>query len=597
MKNLVTLDCEVYPNYTLFAFKNIDNKKVINIELKGENDYLSKDQLLKIKTIMTKRVTFGFNSNNFDIPIILYALKQKSCFDIFKLSSFIIKENTIAWQTMNKFELVMPKAFKHFDIKEVAKGVMISLKLYGGRLHSKKLQDLPIEPESYLTDDEMLETKTYCENDLDTNIDLYNTIAKEIQLRNDMSKKYEADLLSKSDAQIAETVIKSELQKLTRTKLQRPTLSPDTTFKYEKPSFISFKTKTLNDVLDIILNTNFELDKKGSIKLPDVLKKTKISIGNSVYKLGIGGLHSTEKAKTIIPTKNQLLIDKDVASYYPSIILNLGIFPRHLGKRFLDIYKNIVDERLEAKKKGFKVINESLKIVINGSFGKLGSKWSILYSPDLLLKVTLAGQLSLLMLIEELELMGVNVVSANTDGFVSLVDKDVYDKYERICNNWQDKTKFILEDNFYKALYSRDVNNYLAVTNKGCKGKGIFTLNSLQKNPQGDICIIAVIEFITNNTPLIETITNCTDVRKFLFLRKVTGGAIWRGEYLGKVVRFVYTIDGDKITYKKNDNKVAKSDGSEPVMTLGDLPYNIDYDRYIEEAKSILDDVGFNDAV
>ena len=33
MENLVVLDCEVYPNYILFAFKNIDNEKTVTIEI------------------------------------------------------------------------------------------------------------------------------------------------------------------------------------------------------------------------------------------------------------------------------------------------------------------------------------------------------------------------------------------------------------------------------------------------------------------------------------------------------------------------------------------------------------------------------------
>ena len=78
----------------------------------------------------------------------------------------------------------------------------------------------------------------------------------------------------------------------------------------------------------------------------------------------------------------------------------------------------------------------------------------------------------------------------------------------------------------------------------------------------------------------------------FLRVRSVTGGAVWRGEYLGRVVRWVYTKDGDVITYKKNGNKVPLSDGATPVMTLSDMPTDIDYRRYIDDAKTILDDLG-----
>ena len=116
-------------------------------------------------------------------------------------------------------------------------------------------------------------------------------------------------------------------------------------------------------------------------------------------------------------------MDCDVASYYPSIILNQGLCPANIGENFLRVYKKIVDERLKAKKEGDKVVSESLKIVINGSFGKFGSKFSALYAPEMLLQVTLTGQLALLMLIEKLENADIKVISANTDGVVSVFDR------------------------------------------------------------------------------------------------------------------------------------------------------------------------------
>lgn len=597
LENLVVLDCEVYPNYFLAAFKNIDNDRVVTIEAKGEDNGLDEDSLRKLNTVMMKRHTFGFNSRNYDLPILLYALRGKTCGDIYKMSERIISNNTPGWKTVKDFGLVMPRTMKHFDIQEPSPGVRVSLKLYGGRMHSKRLQDLPIEPGSHLSEQDMDNTKTYCINDLDTTIDLYRKVEERMSLRVDMSKQYGQDLMSKSDAQIAEVVIKSELQKRSPSKrLYAPKLSEDITFKYPVPDYIQFQSPQLKEALKVIRRHDFELDGKGSIKLPDELKKLKINLGYSTYQLGIGGIHSTEKKQTVVPTDDQILADKDVASYYPSIILNLGLYPKHLGPIFLEIYKKIVDTRLEAKRSGDKVVNESLKIVINGSFGKLGSKYSALYSPDLMMTVTLTGQLALLMLIEQLELSGINVVSANTDGFVSLIPKHKYDEYSQLCLDWEQITGFELEENKYHALFSRDVNNYLAVTEYGAKGKGIFTIDQLSKNPQATICVIAVRDLLADGTPIRKTILECKDLVQFLTVRSVTGGAVWRDEYLGRVVRWIYSTKGEPITYKKNGNKVAKSDGARPIIELDSkIPDDVDYERYIEEAESILDDLGYTD--
>ena len=347
MKDLVVLDCEVYPNYTLFAFKNIDNQKTFTIEIKGESSSLDENSLKKLQQIMTVRTTFGFNSRNYDMPIILFALQGKTTKEICKLSNYIIENNSPGWKTLQNFSLSWPNSIKHFDIQEPSPGVRVSLKLYGGRMHSDKLQDLPIEPNSILSENEMEETKLYCINDLDTTVDLYRQIEDRIKLRVDMSNKYGQDLLSKSDAQIAEVVIKSELTKK-RIYCKTPKIPNGKTFKYEVPDFIQFKSKQLKDILEIIKTHDFELDGKGSIKLPLVLKNAKIELGNSIYQLGIGGIHSTEKKQAVIPTEHQFLIDKDAASYYPSIILNQKLYPRHLGESFLDVYRQIVEERLKA---------------------------------------------------------------------------------------------------------------------------------------------------------------------------------------------------------------------------------------------------------
>lgn len=596
MKNLVVLDCEVYPNYTLFAFKNVDNKKIITLEIKGEDSSLDIDDLKRLLLIMKRRTTLGFNSRNYDMCIILAALKQKTAKEIYNLSKFIIEGNSVGWQTMQKFNLIPLQGIKHFDIQEVAPGVKVSLKLYGARLNSLTLKDLPIEPGTILSDEDCENIKKYCINDLDTTIDLFNSIKERVQLRFDMSEEYKEDLLSKSDAQIAESVIKSQLRKKAPyVDLRAPKILPNTTFKYKAPKYIKFKTAELQDLLEKINNCNFGLDEKGSVKLPDEIKKTKIELGNSKYQLGIGGLHSNEKKKVTLCKKSQILADRDVASYYPNIILNLNLYPRHLGEQFLKVYDDIVKKRLKAKEERNKIVNESLKIVINGSFGKLGNKYSCLYSPDLMIAVTLTGQLALLMLIEELELKGISVISANTDGFVSLMEKDKYELYDSVCFKWELLTGFDLEETRYCALYSRDVNNYLAITNEGkTKGKGIFTLESISKNPAADICIEAVVNYLQKGKEIQKYIYECKDLTKFLTVRSVTGGAVWKEEYLGRVVRWIYSTNGDVIKYKKNGNKVPKSDGSRPIMTLGEFPSDINYPRYIEESISILESLGIN---
>jgi hypothetical protein len=584
LDDLWTFDCEVYPNYFLAAFKHVSSGKTSSVSTSSQ---LSDDDIAKLTSIMSRRTTFGFNSRNYDIPIIQYALEGHTTEQIHALSDYIIENRSQGWQTRDKFNLPA-LTWDTFDIQEPAPGVMVSLKLYGGRMNSQRLQDLPIEPGTVLSSAQMDEIKDYCVNDLDTNLDLFDNIRQQIQLRVDMSEEYSQDLRSKSDAQIAEAVLAYELGGKSRP----PKIPASTTYQYTAPSYLRFQSHDLKVLLSDIEFCEFGLSKSGSIELPPELKNRKVTIGTTTYKLGIGGLHSMEKKQAVKTKSSQILADCDVASYYPAIILNLGLYPKQLGPDFLTAYEGIVKRRLAAKRSGNKVVADSLKIVVNGSFGKLGSKYSMLYAPDLMLTVTLTGQLSLLMLIERIENAGIKVVSANTDGIVSLMDKDQYQEYLDIRFDWEIDTSFELEETRYSALYSRDVNNYLAISDHGPKGKGIFSENMLMKNPVAPICTEAAIKYLTEGVRVEETVGTCMDLTKFLTVRTVKGGAVWRDQYLGKVVRWIYSTDGEPIRYKSNGNKVAGSDGAMPVMELGGIPKSLDERKYINTAQEILSDVG-----
>jgi DNA polymerase elongation subunit (family B) len=318
----------------------------------------------------------------------------------------------------------------------------------------------------------------------------------------------------------------------------------------------------------------------------------RLRIADGVYRMGIGGLHSSESCVA----HRGLLTDRDVRSYYPRIILNEQLYPSHLGEHFLTVYSGLVERRLEAKRTGDKVTNEALKIVLNGSFGKFGSKWSILFAPDLLIQTTVTGQLALLMLIECLEEAEFSVVSANTDGVVIKYDESNLEQLNSIVAAWEFITGFTTEDTSYKALYSRDVNNYIAVKPDGStKLKGAYANGGLQKNTTNEICVEAVIAFLVEDVPIETTINTCADVRKFITVRQVKGGAVYESEYLGKAVRWYYAQSEKRfISYQTNGNKVPRSDGARPLMQLPDsLPHDINYQWYIDEARSILNDVGY----
>ena len=285
-----------------------------------------------------------------------------------------------------------------------------------------------------------------------------------------------------------------------------------------------------------------------------------------------------------------------------------------------EIRAKIAALKIEREKN--KVRSEGLKIAGNGVFGKLGSPYSVLYAPHLLIATTLTGQLALLMLIERAEAAGIPVVSANTDGLVfavpgeqpGLVVKDrlTRGKIKELVEDWERETGFNMEATEYRSLYNASVNSYIAVKTDGkAKIKGPLAnpwrtgdiRGQLMKNPQAVICSNAVVDLITQGTPIEQTIRNCREIRDFVTVIKVDGGALWRGQYLGKVVRYIWTREnGAEIIRKKGhwktgtQGKVPKTDGCRPLMELPDeFPDDIDYDRYIAEAEQILVDIGYSE--
>lgn len=595
MANLIVLDCESYPNYFLVAFKNVSTGNVLTFDIREGDKGFAETDRKKIRSILRRNETFGFNSLNYDMPVLHYAIKGATPDAIFKMSNDIIQNDLRPWQSFERYNLDFDPHIKHFDIIEPVPGVRTGLKTYGGRIHTKTLWDLPYEVGTVLTGEQQDKVSEYCVNDLNVTAELYFKIKPQMDLRRGMIDEYGYEAMSKSDAQIAEMIFKKQLSSKGIKKFKPLKLGSDYKIKYTPPEYLNFTTEPLIRAFEFIKNHDFTLDDNGAVVLPDELSKMGVTIGGTKYTIGIGGLHSCEKSQVVKADENYLLIDKDVASYYPSIILNLGLYPKNLGLDFLDVYRDIRTKRLEAKKKGDKTTDAVLKITLNGSYGKFGSKYSFLYSPDLMLTTTLTGQLALLMLIENLEEMaGVKVISANTDGFVSLVPKQFKQDYEEIAKAWSELTCFELEDTHYSAVYSRDVNNYLAITTSGkTKTKGVFAETGFTKNPTGEIVISAVIAYLQEGVPLIETLKNCTDITKFVSVRLVAGGAVWNGEYLGKVVRWYYSTNGNTINYKKNGNKVPKSEGSRPIMTLPDsMPADIDYDRYVLECIGVLEGIG-----
>lgn len=604
-------DMEVYKNYTLLYFRAIDTGEERYFESPfDELDLDAVRYLVRTSTLIT------FNGTGYDLPLLLYTLMGRSAEQVKHASDRIIVHNLKPWGFEKEFHITLKdELIDHIDLMDVAP-LTGGLKLYAGRMHSRSIQDLPFPPDSIITPEQRPELRAYCANDLLSSVDLYHALRTQLELRESMTAQYGIDLRSKSDAQIAEAVIKSEIEKITGRKLEKPGASPGVEFQYQIPAWMEFQTL---DILDTIRTSKFVVGNKGSVLMPKELANKKIRMGTGVYRMGIGGLHSSEETQVREARGNYRIKDFDVASYYPSIVLNSKLYPKHIGENFLTVYQSLVDRRLAAKKAGEKTIAESLKICVNGSFGKLGSQYSVLYSPDLMVQVTVTGQLALLMLIEAFwDILGVEVISANTDGVTVRYEVEDEPEVLAVVKAWEARTGYTMEAADYAGLYSRDVNAYVAVkTNGEVKTKGPYgTGLPLQKNPYANICSRALIDYITLDASIRGTIEACRDIRPFLCLRTVKGGALfegrevmrmdpndptkvvhtWEGQEVGKIVRWYYSTKvTEPLLYKLNGHKVPSSEGAQPLTVISDyheIPGDLDYDWYVNAATEMGKEVG-----
>lgn len=606
-KQRLVWDTEFYPNYCLLGAKMLDTGKIIKFEFENGQSMSEADRD-KFRWILTHHTMIGFNDTRFDVPLAMAVLAG---FDTFTLTDCVVDviRGGDNFQGMRPYQFyrkrkIGPVPVDNIDLLDLTP-LGPSLKKCAGRIAAKRMADLPFVPETVLSDKQKTILRWYWANDLDNTLGLYQKHVKEnsIGLRELLTAEYKTDVRSKSDPQIAEAVIRAEIKRITKQRyFKKAEINPGESFRYTPPDYIQFKTPMMQRALHFIRHQNFVIDEWGSPNDPPEMADLKLTIGNSVYQMGIGGLHSTEKKMVHLADDDYELTDNDVTSYYPSLILQQGMYPPNIGPEFLNVFRRIYDRRIAAKRSGDKNTAETLKIVLNGSFGKTGERGghSVMYYPRMMLQVTLTGQLDLLMLIEALELAGISVVSANTDGIVIKCPRRLISVKQAIIDDWQKTTGLELESVGYKAIYSRDVNNYIAVYETPQKGELTKRIGAYRKvvggyplkwNPTCDICATAVSNYLAKGTPIEETIRGCTNMAELVEVREVRGGAVKDGEFLGKIVRWYYAVGEEgEIINAKNGYVVPRSTGGKPCMTMPDeIPADLDWEYYIARATKMLE--------
>lgn len=554
-KIVYVYDIEVFQNIFHCSVKNTETNNIYKFEISERKNQLR--ELVKFFKQVDKYITWGdyyttninipanvifcgYNNLHYDNPIINYIIEYEDklmqyniptiCSSIFNLSKTITtssEDNIDAWKHW-KYQIW----FDTFDILTMlySNKLRVGLKEIQVTMQYPNVQEFVCDWTKPLPLEDFDSMIDYNINDIESTSELLNRCKKDVDLRIAIEDEYGVRVLSKDGVNIGMKILTQKYLEKTGLTWQdiKDLRSPMSVIPLKDVilPFIKYDSPILQRVLDDMKNQIVSPGRKGY--------ENKFVFNNLRYSVGVGGIHSVNSPEIIIPRDDEMLIDIDVASLYPSMLIEYEFYPKHLGKEFLEVYKQIKDERIEAKHNGDKVKNETLKLALNGLSGNLQNEHNFCYSPFAVMQIRINGQLLLLMLAEKLTQIGCRIVQANTDGLFVLLKKDAYSKVNSICREWEQLTKLTLEEDRFKAMYQYAINDYFAITEDNkVKEKGMFiTAVKLDKGLTPKIIPKAVISFFKDGIPVEDTIKNCTDIRDFLMSEKT--GKQWHVEYMNE---------------------------------------------------------------
>lgn len=568
-KIVYVYDIEVFPNVFHCTVKNSETGQLYMFEISQRKNQL--DELVQFFhtideqhnwndlyttdiQLNTNKLFCGYNNLHYDNAIINYiidyynVMKYKGyrtiCRSIFNLSKVITtssEDNIDAWKKWK-----YATYFESFDLLTMlySNKLRVSLKEMQVTMQYKNVQEFVCDWQQDLQEKEIDSMIEYNINDVNSTEELLNRCKDQIDLRIAIEDEYKVRVLSKDGVNIGMKILTQKyLEKTGQTWWDiRDLRSPMSIIPLKDVilPFIKYDSPILQKVLSDMKEQIVSPGRKGY--------ENKFLFEGLRYSVGVGGIHSVNDPEIIIPKEDEMLIDIDVASLYPSMLIEYEFYPKHLGKEFLEVYRQIKNERIEAKHKGDKVKNETLKLALNGLSGNLQNEHNFCYSPFAVMQIRINGQLLLLMLAEKLTQIGCRIVQANTDGLFVLLKKSIYDQVNKICKDWEQLTRLTLEEDRFKAMYQYAINDYFAITEDNkVKEKGMFiTTVKLGKGLTPKIIPKAVINFFKDGVPVEDTIKGCKDIRDFLMSEKT--GKQWHVEYMNKeqqrTNRFYASTDG-----------------------------------------------------
>ena len=619
----VVYDVEIFPNVFHTVLYDTEYKTRICLEISERRNDL--EELLHLFTEDDNKIFVGYNNHHYDDVIINYLIDYKEkltglpywriCQSLFNLSSYIVKDEEGSRERLKRWKYA--HYFKSMDLltMQFSQKLRVGLKTMQVTMHYKNVQEYDGDFNQFLPSDKIDEMIAYNINDVESTTELLNRLKDQVELRLFIEKEHGIDCLSMDSVKMAETFLlekyseKSGIPKNVIKEMRSP--MDYIPLKDVILPFIRYKNPKLQDVLeDMKKQVVYSKERKGY--------ENKFVISNVVYSIGVGGIHSIHTPKIFLPGEDEFIGHADVASMYPSLLIEYQWGPRHLGKLFCDLFAGLKAERLEAKHTGQKVKNMFLKIVLNSPTGKMQQEVSWMYDPFNVFKIRINGQLILLMLVDRLLSLGCEIIQVNTDGVVYRAKNSLREGIQEAISEVEQITRLEFESDEYEAFYQYAINDYFGVLKGGeIEEKGMFiTTTKLGKGLAPVVIPKAVIAYFTKHIPVTEFIKKDDNIRDFLMSQavdkkfKVVHGdkpiqrinrfyASTNGPYLYKVKKNEHP--GHHVGYYGDEwdtpeetwtNMLTKS-GVTILNKFDDLPIDdrkINYRYYISEANKIIAD-------
>lgn len=528
---LVTYDCEVFAYDWLVTLKD---------KATGHRTRIWNDNAALSEAISDDCIYIGFNSKHYDQFIIKAIIADFTPEEIKKLSDFIIHDGQ-GWDYPALKDFYF--AFNNVDIKDDMQAGL-SLKAIEGHLGiSVQESTVSFDIDRPLTEAERRETEYYCDHDVDTTERL-------VDIRKDYLKNKVH--IGKLAGLTSVKALSMTNAKLTAAMLKASKKPHDDERKYVYPE--NLKREYIPPEVFAFFDKMYD----SSISDKELFSgKLEFQIGDCPGVVGYGGIHAAIPHYFFEETGDRVIRNKDVASYYPHLMTLCGYTSRNIPSA--EVFENVLDTRMKAKASGDKATANALKLVVNTTYGALLNKFNDLYDPLMGRSVCITGQLFLMELAQHLysDIPGLKIVQLNTDGIMVECGKSDLSKLDEICDEWQSRTGFKLEEDAVIKIAQKDVNNYVEVQPCGKskeKGgylvKGISTAGAFNINNSCCIVATALKEYFVNGTPVEETINGCDDIFQFQIIAKA--GAKYREAY--------HLVDGVKEPVQKVNRVYATAD-------------------------------------